>query len=105
MIRQQRQFYPFGAVLAGGEVEPVSGDLGHPWSGTDELRDLLWETLDPRLGEGHVDAAAVAVDTGKAIEVEIRPRAGASLLVTQPYRRKRLGGDVAFDPPTVGPVP
>src|SRR4051794_40159964 len=77
MIRQQGQFYPFGGRLdgGGGQVEIVSSDIGHPWSGSDELAGLLWESLPA----ADVEAVGVAVDTGSQIELEIRHRSDITI--------------------------
>ena len=105
MIRQQRQFYPFGGLIGpDGEVEIVSGDLGHPWSDGDELARLLWDELGQRVQHQPADAIAVATDTGKAIVVEVQPRAADGLIVTQPYKKRMIGKDVEFGPPAISPA-
>src|SRR5206468_3376868 len=50
MLRRNKEFYPFGAILVGGrEVELVSGsDLSHPWAGGSELSSELDEELARR---------------------------------------------------------
>jgi hypothetical protein len=95
MIRQHRQFYPFGGLLDdGGDVEIVSGDLGGPWSGSEELAGLLWESLEARGS----DARGVAVDEGNEIRLEIRHRGDIRIRFVQPYRQQKLGKKVEFGP-------
>ena len=102
MLKQQRQFYPFGAVATGADIEIVSGDLGHPWSDSDELATLLWEQLAERAGsEVDVDAVAVAVDTGKLIAVEVHHRDVKPMVLTQSYKKAVIGKRVDFEEVTI----
>jgi hypothetical protein len=99
MLRRHQQFYPFGATIDGsGTVAMVSGDLGHPWAGGDEMADLLYDELATRTAAAgdEVRAAGVCRDLDQTIEVQVEHRAGRAMALTLPYRRRRLGRAVEF---------
>jgi len=104
MLRRHKEFYPFGAVLvAGQEVELVSGsDLSHPWAGGSELTGELDEELARRAGREAIVAAGVGVQRGTAVEVRVEHRSGRAILLTMPFKAKRLGKAVEFGPVTAG---
>jgi hypothetical protein len=99
MLKRHQQLYPFGATIDGnGEVTMVSGDLGHPWAGPDELGELLYHELAERAAAepASVRAAGVCRENGKTIEVQVEHRSGAAMALTLPYRQRRIGKAVEF---------
>src|SRR4051794_41845653 len=81
MLRRQRQFYPFGAVLpAGGTVDLISGsDLSHPWAGTDELGQLLEHALAKRAAAGDLVAAGICTEEDSTVQVRGGPSSGPAI--------------------------
>ena len=99
MLKRHQQLYPFGATIDGrGEVTMVSGDLGHPWAGADELAELLYGELAQRAADDPttVRAAGVCREHDKTIKVEVEHRAGAAMALSLPYRQRRIGKAVEF---------
>ena len=104
MLRRHKEFYAFGAVLvAGRDVELVSGaDLSHPWAGGSELAGQLDDELARRATSESVVAAGVGVQRGNSVEVRVEHRSGRTILLTMPFKAKRLGKAVEFGPVTAG---
>lgn len=98
MLRRQRQFYPFGAVLpVGGQVDLVSGsDLAHPWAGDDELAGLLEQHLARKAAAENVAAAGICTQRDSTVVVQVEHRTGRAITLTMAFKAKRLGRAVAF---------
>ena len=98
MLRRQRQFYPFGAVLpVGGTVDLVSGsDLSHPWAENDELRRLLEDHLARRASQEDIAAAGVCTQRDAVVEVRVEHRTGRAITLSMPYKARRIGRSVEF---------
>lgn len=98
MLKRNQQLYPFGATLDGrGEVAMLSGDLGHPWAGGDELVDLLYQELASRVAaDPAVRAAGVCREHDNTIEVAVEHGSGPAMALALPYRRRRIGKAVEF---------
>ncbi|MDQ1396643.1 MAG: hypothetical protein QOG64_1902 [Acidimicrobiaceae bacterium] len=105
MLRRHRQFYPFGATIdAAGAVTMVSGDLGHPWAGGDELAGLLYEELTRRAaaGDDAVRAAGVCRESDKMVEVQVEHRSGPAMALILPYRLRRKAVEFGTVTPSEG---
>src|SRR4051794_7011340 len=104
ILRRNKEFYPFGAVLVQGrEVELVSGsDLSHPWADRTELTSQLDDELARRAAAEPISAAGVGVQRGSAVEVRIEHRSGRAILLTMPFKARKLGKAVEFGPVTAG---
>lgn len=104
MLRRQKQFYPFGALLAaGGDVELVSGsDLSHPWAGDDELAGLLERHLAERAAGGAVVAAGICTQRNDTVQATVEHRTGRAITLTMPFKARRLGRAVEFGAVTAG---
>ena len=105
MLRRQRQFYPFGAVLAAGSpVDLVSGsDLSHPWAGDDELATLLEQELARRASaRSEIVAAGICTQHESTVQVRVEHRSGRAITLTMPFKARRLGRAVEFGPVTAG---
>lgn len=102
-LNRYGEFYPFGAVLTTeGEVVLQGGQLiGTDRPPSQAIINLILDGVRSQANTGEIRAAGICYDVRMtlpdgtatdAIDVSLEHRSGLSVLVSQPYAKRRLRG-------------
>ena len=106
MLDKRGEFFPYAAAItASGETRLIAGDPGEGEQPTSvAVIDVLVAGL--RTERDTLRAVAVVSDVRRsdsdAVRVELEHAEGASIVVFQPYRKKRFGRGVEYGQITAG---
>lgn len=105
-LQRHGEFYPFGAAVGmDGQSRMLGADRGvRDRPASQNVLDTLLDAV--RLDRDQLKAVAmcsdVRVSNGDAVRVELEHREGQSIAVLLPYKRRRFGRGVEFQPLQAG---